>query len=235
VKGEVGYDARMKLSVVATPIGNLEDMTLRALRTLKEADLILCEDTRVTKRLLMHYRIETSTMSYHEHSGRMKIDKIASLLTEGKHLALVSDAGTPGISDPGSFLIEKLREQLGNELTIEVIPGPSALTSAIAVAGTRADDFVFVGFLPHKKGRETLFSEIATISRAVIFYESPHRIVRTLEALSRHIGERKMYLCRELTKIHEEVLQGSAAELIQTLDENQEKIRGEFVVIISPL
>jgi 16S rRNA (cytidine1402-2'-O)-methyltransferase len=222
------------LSVVATPIGNLEDMTLRAIRVLKEADIILCEDTRVTKRLLMHYEIETPTMSYHEHSGRMKIDKIGELLSEGKRLALVSDAGTPGISDPGSYLILSLREKMGEGFRAEVIPGPSALTSAIALAGVQADDFVFLGFLPHKKGRETLFSEIDAIKRAVIFYESPHRILRTLEALSRHLGERSIYLCRELTKIHEEVLTGSAAELHALLTGTPEKVRGEFVVIVAP-
>ncbi len=223
------------LSVVATPIGNLEDMTLRAIRILKEADIILCEDTRVTKRLLFHYQIETSTMSYHEHSGKMKVEKIADMLEEGKKIALVSDAGTPGVSDPGSYLIQELRSKLGDDLSVETIPGPSALTSAIAIAGIDADAFVFLGFLPHKKGRETMFGEIAETLRAVIFYESPHRILRTLESLSRHIGERQMRICRELTKIHEEVLSGSASSLLDQLNEKPEKVRGEFVVIINPL
>lgn len=224
-----------RLSVVATPIGNLEDMTLRAIRILKESDIILCEDTRVTKRLLMHYEIDTSTMSYHEHSGKMKVEKIAEMLEEGKKIALVSDAGTPGVSDPGSYLIKELRKILGNDFPVETIPGPSALTSAIAIAGVDTDAFVFLGFLPHKKGRETMFKEIAEIERAVIFYESPHRIIRTLESLSRFVGERSIRICRELTKIHEEVLTGSADSLLTQLNEKPEKIRGEFVVIINPL
>jgi 16S rRNA (cytidine1402-2'-O)-methyltransferase len=223
------------LYVVATPIGNLEDITLRALRILKEADIVLCEDTRVTSRLLERYEIETPTMSYHEHSGKMKIEKIASMLEEGQKIALVSDAGTPGISDPGSYLIEQLRVKLADTFSVETIPGPSALTSAIAVAGVRADAFVFLGFLPHKKGRETIFKEIVNIERAVIFYESPHRIVRTLESLARMLGERKVSICRELTKIHEEVLTGSSAEIAALLADTPEKIRGEFVVIINPL
>jgi 16S rRNA (cytidine1402-2'-O)-methyltransferase len=143
--------------VVATPIGNLEDITLRALRVLKEVDLILCEDTRVTKRLLARYEISTPTMSYHARSGETKIEKVIELLKAGKNLALVSDAGTPTISDPGSLLVSRVREALGEEVMVSTIPGASALTSALSIAGMPASEFLFLGFLPHKKGRVTLF------------------------------------------------------------------------------
>ncbi|MDO8564391.1 MAG: 16S rRNA (cytidine(1402)-2'-O)-methyltransferase, partial [bacterium] len=175
------------LYIVGTPIGNLEDITLRALRVLKEVDVILCEDTRMTARLLARYEISKPLKSYHEHSKVSRIDEIVALLEQGKDLALVTDAGTPGISDPGSLLVSKIREALP-EVKIETIPGPSALTAALSVAGVPASDFLFLGFLPHKKGRETLFKEIAASERAVVFYESPHRILKTLESLDLHLG-----------------------------------------------
>lgn len=221
------------LYIVSTPIGNLEDITLRALRILKEVDMVLCEDTRVTKKLLSRYEIHVATMSYHAHSSLQKIDLIIDMLREGKTLALVSDAGTPAVSDPGSLLVSKVLEALPEE-KIVVIPGPSALTSALAVAGVPVQDFTFLGFLPHKKGRETLFKEIAASSRAMVFYESTHRIIKTLESLKIFTPERKVILARELTKMFEETLRGTPQDLLHILENTPEKTRGEFVVIVSP-
>jgi 16S rRNA (cytidine1402-2'-O)-methyltransferase len=222
------------LYVVATPIGNLEDITLRALRVLKEVDLILCEDTRVTRKLLDHYGIKTPTESYHERSKITKIKKIIALLAEGKNLALVSDAGTPGISDPGSFLIARIRESLGEDAKIIPVPGPSALAAILSSAGLPAAEFAFIGFLPHKKGRETLFKEMAESRRATVFYESPHRIMKTLESLKSHLDEeRKIVLGREMTKVFEEIIEGSAGYLLNYYKENPDKIRGEFALVIS--
>ena len=238
-------------SVVSTPIGNLEDITLRALRVLREADLVLCEDTRMTKRLLERHAISTPTMSYHMHSKLAKIETILGLLAQGKKLALVSDAGTPGISDPGSLLVSKIRERYAREIEmgeikIEAVPGPSALVAALSIAGLPVDDFIFLGFFPHKKGRETLFKEIAISKRAVIFYESPHRIMKTLESLALHTTSsaesvstgaaeqpRQVTIVRELTKIYEQVVTGSASELVTYFTKNADKVRGEFVVIVA--
>ena len=210
-----------KLSVVATPIGNLEDITLRALKALAEADLILCEDTRETKKLLARHSISKPTLSYHAQSKISRTDEIIDHLKEGKNLALVSDAGTPGISDPGAELVSRIRSELAEEiasgsLKIEAIPGPSALTASLSIAGVPCADFTFLGFLPHKKGRETLFKEIKLhLERAMVFYESPHRIMKTLESLQEHLKEtsKKVTICRELTKIFEEVVAGSADEV----------------------
>ncbi len=217
--------------VVATPIGNLEDMTLRAIRVLKEVDLVLCEDTRETRKLLSHYEIKTPTESYHSKSALSKIDRVISLLKEGKHIALVSDAGTPAISDPGSLLIKKIRET-DPSLTVVTIPGPSALTSAYSISGITGGEFVFLGFLPHKKGRETLFKEISISKRTMIFYESSHRILKTLESLSQFAPEKKVYIARELTKMFEDFLSGTAKELLLKLIEDKNKQRGEFVVLV---
>src|SRR3989338_1160655 len=201
------------LSIIATPIGNLEDITLRALKALATADIILCEDTRVTKKLLDRHGIKKQTLSHHAHSKLSRVWEIVDYLKKGRNLALVSDAGTPGISDPGSELVKKIRQELENEIRtgkvkIETIPGPSALTSALSVAGVPCADFTFLGFLPHKKGRETLFKEIATSTRTVVFYESPHRILKTLASLEEHlaIDSRQVTICRELTKVFEEVI-----------------------------
>lgn len=222
--------------VIATPIGNLEDITLRAIRILKEVDIVLCEDTRVTKRLFEKHDITTHMISYHAQSGEAKVDLILEKIREGLNIALVTDAGTPGISDPGSLLISKVREQfkdliLSKELKIEAIPGPSALTSALSIAGVPTHEFVFLGFMPHKKGRETLFKEIAESERTMVFYESTHRILKTLESLTKI--NKKVTVVREITKIFEEVLQGSAEEILKILTDTPEKQRGEFVVIIS--
>lgn len=225
-------------SVVATPIGNLGDITLRALDVLRKADLILCEDTRMTKRLLDHHTVDVPTISYHTHSKLSRKEGIVTMLKEGKNLALVSDAGTPGISDPGIELVKYLRQQLSVELEtgslkIETIPGPSALTASIAIAGIPCADFTFLGFLPHKKGRETLFKEIASSERTMIFYESPHRIMKTFDSLIQHCEAKKVTVCRELTKIFEEVVTGTALEVKDYFEKNKEKIKGEFVVLVS--
>ncbi len=220
------------LSIVATPIGNLEDITLRAIRTLKEADLVLCEDTRTTKVLLSKYEISVPTMSYHAKSALSKIDTIIGLLREGKNIALVSDAGTPAISDPGSLLILKVREALGDEVMVSPIPGPSALISALSASGLTGGAFTFYGFLPHKKGRETLFRTIAGSELISAFYESPHRILKTLESLKQHMPDRKVIIARELTKIFEQVISGTPSELLSYFNGNPDKVRGEFVVMI---
>lgn len=216
--------------VIATPIGNLEDITLRAIRILKEVDTVLCEDTRVTKRLFEKHGISTQMLSYHAQSGDTRVDLILEKIEEGKNIALVTDAGTPGISDPGSLLISTIREKFP-ELKIVSIPGASALTAALSIAGVPTHEFIFLGFMPHKKGRETLFKEIAESERTMVFYESTHRILKTLESLVKI--NKKVSIVREITKIYEEVLQGSAEEVLKTLVEIPEKQKGEFVVIVS--
>ncbi len=222
-----------KFYVVATPIGNLEDITLRAIRTLKEVDLILCEDTRMTKRLLDRYEISKPTMSYHAQSKLAKTDKIFELLEQGKNLALVSDAGTPTISDPGAMLIFKIKERFGDEVHVVPIPGASAIITALSASGLPTHEFTFLGFLPHKKGRETLFKEIAEAKRTIIFYESPHRILKTLESLQKFAPNKKVCIARELTKIYEEFKTGSPSELLEYLIQNPEKQRGEFTVLVA--
>jgi 16S rRNA (cytidine1402-2'-O)-methyltransferase len=221
--------------VIGTPIGNLEDITLRALRILKEVDVILCEDTRVTSRLLEKYAINTRTQSYHSQSTIGKEDLIIDMIKEGKNIALVSDAGTPAISDPGSKLISIIRERCTpEEVTVVAIPGPSALISALSIAGVPVAEFTFLGFLPHKKGRETLFKEIAASERTMVFYESPHRILKTLESLEKHLEgvTAKVVVARELTKIFEEIVSGTPAEMLAYYKEHEDKVRGEFVVIV---
>jgi 16S rRNA (cytidine1402-2'-O)-methyltransferase len=229
------------LFIVATPIGNLEDITLRAIRILKEVDLILCEDTRVTKRLLERYEINKPTMSYHAQSKLSKSDKIIALLEEGKNLALVSDAGTPTISDPGCMLVVQVRTHfmsrlnLDNEVRVEIvpIPGPSAVLSALSVSGFPSSEFLFLGFLPHKKGRETMFKEITASKRTVVFYESPHRILKALESLKTHLGEtRKILVAREITKIYEENIMGTPEEVLAHFTTHLDRVRGEFVVVV---
>lgn len=222
------------LSIIATPIGNLEDITLRALRVLREADMVLCEDTRVTAKLFARYDIKKPLLSYHSHSKLGKTEKIFEKLSAGKNLALVSDAGTPAISDPGSLLVAQVREKFGDSVKIEPIPGPSALTAALSVSGAPAGEFLFLGFLPHKKGRETLFKEIAASKRAAVFYESPHRIVKTFGSLEKSAPEKEVLIARELTKIHEEFLRGSTRAILEILAKNPQKLRGEFVVVVLP-
>lgn len=221
------------LSVVATPIGNLGDITLRALEALKQADAIACEDTRVTSKLLARYGIEKPLLVYHAQSGKLSATRILSQLSDGKRIALVTDAGTPGISDPGSELVSQVRATFGEEVRIEAIPGPSALTAALSIAGVPTHEFVFLGFLPHKKGRQTLFKEIAQMERTAVFYESPHRIQKALASLSEVLPpERTVVVLRELTKIHESVVRGSAGQVEEYFMKNPSQVRGEFVVIV---
>lgn len=219
------------LYIVATPIGNLEDITLRAIRILKEVDIIFCEDTRTTRILLSKYDIATPTESFHAQSTHSKTERIIKLLEEGKGLALVSDAGTPTISDPGVVLVSEVRNALGDKVCVVPIPGASAFVSALSVAGVPAHQFVFLGFLPHKKGRVTLFKEIIESERTYVFYESPHRIEKALDSL---LGSgKKVTIARELTKIHEQIVSGTAEEVAAYFKEHQDKVRGEFVVIVS--
>jgi len=224
-----------KFYVVATPIGNMGDITLRAIETLKSVDFILCEDTRETKKILNKYNINKPTMSYHAQSKLAKVDKIFELLGEGKDLALVSDAGTPGISDPGAMLIFKIKEKFGERGKIQIIPipGATALIAALSASGLPTHEFTFLGFLPHKKGRETLFKEIAQAKRTMVFYESPHRILKTLESLVKFCPEKKVCVARELTKIYEEFKTGSPREVLENFNKNEDKQRGEFTVVVA--
>ncbi|MFA6177460.1 MAG: 16S rRNA (cytidine(1402)-2'-O)-methyltransferase [Candidatus Paceibacterota bacterium] len=222
-----------KFYVVATPIGNMGDITFRAIETLKSVDLILCEDTRQTKKLLDKYDISKPTMSYHAQSKLAKTDKIFELLEEGKDLALVSDAGTPGISDPGALLVSQIREHFVDKVEVIPIPGATALITALSACGLPIHEFTFLGFLPHKKGRETLFKEISQSKRTFVFYESPHRILKTLESLVKFCPDKKVCVARELTKIYEEFTTGTPTEVLEYFQKNKEKQRGEFVVIVS--
>lgn len=223
-----------KLSIVATPIGNLEDITYRAVRVLSECAYILCEDTRVTGKLLAHYDIKTPTRRYDAHASERVHEAILEDLHAGKHIALVSDAGTPGVSDPGVLLVRRAREA---GATVEAIPGPSAVTAAFSIAGITGNQFSFLGFVPQKKGRQTFFEGLSTHTEPVIFFESTHRIMKTLESLevlnstvNRTI---RVFLGRELTKMHEEMLVGTPGELKLKLQEEPVKQKGEFVVIVS--
>ena len=221
------------LFIVATPIGNLEDISLRALRTLKEVDIILCEDTRVTRKLLSRYDITTQVLSYHQHSQLRKVNYIADLLREGKDLALVSDSGTPGISDPGNKLIDFLTRN-NIDLRIIPIPGCSALITAASISGFPMDRFTFLGFPPHKKKRNKFFEELLKTEHPVIFYESPHRIIKALEEIGNKSEEfnivPRIIVCRELTKKFETIYRGLINEVIKNIKDD--KIKGEFTVII---
>lgn len=214
-----------KLYIVATPIGNLEDITLRALRILKEVDLILCEDTRVTKKILEFYKIIVPIESYHQHSNIKKINYIIDLLKQGKNLALVSDSGTPGISDPGNKLIEEVK----GFAEIISIPGPSAITAIASISGFPMDKFVFMGFPPHKTKRNKFFQGIIDSKYPVILYESTHRIIKTLGDLSK-LKEFDIVIGRELTKQFETIYRGKVSEIIKQLETGEK--RGEFVIVI---
>lgn len=220
-----------KLSVIATPIGNLEDITLRALRTLKECDVIYAEDTRVISKLLARYEIKKSLQRLDAKTEIKKADEIIVRLESGKHIVFVSDAGTPGVSDPGARLVARVREQLP-EATIEAIPGPSALVAALSISGIETTEFIFMGFLPHKKGRQTALKKLAESKIPIILYESPHRILKLLTELSRFGGQLRVVIARELTKIHEEVISGTVAEAQAHFAERPDTVRGEFVVIV---
>ncbi|MFC1629621.1 16S rRNA (cytidine(1402)-2'-O)-methyltransferase [Patescibacteria group bacterium] len=226
------------LYIIATPIGNLEDVNKRSLRILAEVDLILCEDTRVTRKLLSHYKVNTPTLSYHQHSKLKKVDYILELLKQGKDLALVSDAGTPGISDPGNKLVEKVFGLLDSRVNIVPVPGPSAITAAASISGFPVDKFLFFGFPPVKKKRKKFFEEIANSQYPVIFYESRYRIIKTLEELQRVANNKqqviRVVVCRELTKKFETIYRGGIGEVIEKIKNPPSggKIKGEFVVIV---
>lgn len=219
------------LSIVATPIGNLEDITLRALRTLKEADYVLCEDTRNSRKLLDRFEIKTPTVSYHQHSKINRLEQIVAWLKGGKNLALISDAGTPGLSDPGGELVALVRKS-APETNIICIPGASALSAAISIAGLPLDRFNFFGFLPHKKGRQTLLKEITAQKYPVILYESKYRVVKLLQEIIDLKMKKNVMIFKELTKIHERVYSGLAEEILVQLEKDPAATKGEFVVII---
>ncbi|MFC1710127.1 16S rRNA (cytidine(1402)-2'-O)-methyltransferase [Patescibacteria group bacterium] len=218
-----------KLYIVATPIGNLEDITLRALRILKEVDIVIAEDTRVTKKLLMHYDIDNLIMSYHQRSSGKKRFELLTQLIKGKNIALVTDAGTPGISDPGNELIDYLLDKEPNIIVIP-IPGASAITSSLSVCGFKTNKFVFIGFLPKKK-RTKLFGWLMEGKITFAFFESPKRILKTLDVLKEHIGsENRVFIARELTKIHETLYRGTIDEVRESM--KKDTIKGEIVVIV---
>jgi 16S rRNA (cytidine1402-2'-O)-methyltransferase len=217
------------LYIVATPIGNLSDMTFRAIGALKGVDLILCEDTRKTRILLDHYQIKTPTMSYHQHTKLEKISRILDMLKQGKNLALVSDAGTPGISDPGNSLIKEIFLNMGEAVKIIPVPGVSAVAAAASISGFSTDKFLFLGFPPIKKNKKRFLREILDSEYSVIFYESPYRIMRTLGELKMMDADLSIVVCRELTKKFETIYRGKAGEITDKM--KKDEIRGEFVVI----
>jgi 16S rRNA (cytidine1402-2'-O)-methyltransferase len=221
------------LFIVATPIGNLKDITLRAQEILKAVDLILAEDTRVTKNLLMHIESSVQVQSYHQHSSFEKKLEILSMLNDGKDIALVTDAGTPGVSDPGNELVEFL---LSKNPAIEVspIPGPSSVTAAMSVSGFDVSTCTIIGFLPKKK-RLKLFKELSEKEEAIVCFESPYRIQKTMEEMESFMPERQVCVCLELTKLHERMFRGNASEILKRLEEDEKKlgrIKGEIVVVI---
>lgn len=222
----------MKLSIVATPIGNLEDITLRALRTLRECSVIYAEDTRVIAKLLAHYEIRKPTQRLDANTEMEVADAVCERLAAGEHVALVTDAGTPGISDPGSRLVAAVRDRLPNVM-IEAIPGASSLTAALSISGINELPFTFVGFLPHKKGRQTALRELMDRKHPTVLFESPHRILKLLEEL-KGVAATRVIIARELTKMHEEVLRGSPEELLAHFAEHPDTVRGEFVVTVVP-
>lgn len=225
------------LYIVATPIGNLKDITLRAIEILKEVDFILCEDSRQTIKLLQKYEISKPLVSYFQHSKVAKTDYILEQLEKGKKLALVTDAGTPGISDPGNQLIELVVSRLPG-VQIIPLPGPSALLAALSVSGFPTDKFIFMGFPPAKKGREKFFKKIVEAEYTVAFYESTHRIIKTLEQFKKVLNSQssilntKFVVCRELTKKFETIYRGSVDEIIEQLNKDKNALKGEFVVIV---
>lgn len=216
------------VSIVATPIGNLGDITSRALLVLREADIILAEDTRHTAKLLMHFGIETTVRSYHQHSSEREVHDILSLLEDGKHLALVTDAGTPGVSDPGNVLLNTIYEQCA-KVRVEAIPGPSAVTAALSVCGFATDTFVFLGFPPHKNKRKKYFEQVGAQEFTVVFYESCHRIEKAMAQLSEVLDpNRRICVCRELTKQFESIYRGTVTEIL----EMDIPAKGEFVIVV---
>ena len=221
----------MKLYLIPTPIGNLEDMTLRSIRVLKEVDVIFAEDTRTSGQLLKHFDISKPLFAHHAHNEHVGVAGVIKLLKEGKLVGLISDAGTPGISDPGFLLVKTCVEQ---GIEVETLPGATALIPALVNSGFPLDRFVFEGFLPHKKGRQTRWKAVAEEERTTVLYESPHRLHKALEQIIEFIGpDRQIMVARELSKIYEQMVRGSAAEVLLYFDQNPDKIRGEIVIVIA--
>ncbi|MBI2552579.1 16S rRNA (cytidine(1402)-2'-O)-methyltransferase [Candidatus Uhrbacteria bacterium] len=220
--------------IVATPIGNLEDITLRALRVLKEVDFIICEDTRVTSKLLARYEIKKPLVSYFQHSQLSRVDEIIARLRRGENAALVTDAGTPGISDPGGVLIRQINQLTNQLINIVPIPGPSALTAALSISGFPTDKFLFLGFPPHKKGRQKFWQRVAESEETTVFYESPHRILKSLNELKNNLitqsHNNPIVVCRELTKMFESIYRGTMEEVLEKAQ--RDPIKGEYVVVI---
>ncbi|WP_443947634.1 16S rRNA (cytidine(1402)-2'-O)-methyltransferase [Pedobacter sp. AW1-32] len=218
-----------KLFLVPTPIGNLEDMTFRAIRILKECDLILAEDTRTSAPMLKHFGIDKKVYAHHQHNEHKATAEIIRFLHEGQKIALISDAGTPAISDPGFFLV---REAIKHDVAVECLPGATAFVPALVNSGLPSDAFVFEGFLPVKKGRQTKFKKLAEEDRTIILYESPHRLLKTLEEFAQYLGEdRHASVSRELTKMFEETVRGTLAEIKSHFENNT--LKGEFVICIA--
>jgi 16S rRNA (cytidine1402-2'-O)-methyltransferase len=217
------------LSIIATPIGNLGDITLRAIETLRAVDVLFCEDTRTTRKLLDRHGITATMDSYREEAHERKTRRVIELLEEGKHVGLVSDAGTPGIADPGSRLVRDVIDALPDTKVVP-IPGPSAIAAAISIAGFPADGFVFLGWPPHKKGRNAFFDKAMAQDLPVVLYESPHRVTKAFAELAKRDSMRSIASCRELTKLHEEVERGTAAELAAQYETKEP--RGEYVIVI---
>lgn len=218
------------LYIVPTPIGNLEDMTYRAIRILKEVHIIFAEDTRTSKKLLNHFGIETPLRSYHLHNEHKITSGIVQQLTSGQNAALISDAGTPAISDPGFLLVRACVEA---NVKVECLPGATAIIPALVVSGLPCDKFYFEGFLPHKKGRQTRLKYLAQLQNTFALYESPHRIVKCLEQLAEHCGlSRRAVVCRELTKMYEDIQRGTLEELIQHF-KTKDKVKGEIVIVVT--
>ncbi|MFA6227955.1 MAG: 16S rRNA (cytidine(1402)-2'-O)-methyltransferase [Patescibacteria group bacterium] len=225
----------MNLYIVATPLGNLKDITLRALETLKSVPLIACEDTRVSGKLLAAYDIKTKTISYHQHSSAGKVDFLLDKLAEAGEMAVITDAGTPGISDPGNLLVEAAVKRFGDKCRIIPIPGPSAIIALLSISGLPTDRFVFLGFLPHKKGKETALKKIINSEETVIFYESTHRIIKSLEKLNELMAlggesDRRIVVGRELTKKFETVYRGNIKQILDQL--RSDTAKGEFVAVV---
>ncbi len=218
------------LSIVATPIGNMEDITLRAIRVLNESDYVLCEDTRVTGNLMKYHGIEAKLKRYDAHASEGVHDAVIRDLEAGKKIALVSDAGTPAVSDPGVLLVKEAR---AHGIRIDAIPGASAITAAFSIAGITGNSFTFLGFVPLKKGRQTFFKNLSEFDTPVIFYEAPHRIMKTLESLKCELlPQRQVIIAREITKMFEEVVVGTSEEVLQYFIDHPDHVRGEFVVLI---
>lgn len=217
-----------KIYIVPTPIGNLDDITLRAINVLKDVDLILCEDTRRSKKLLVHYEIETPLRSHHKFNEHQEVDFIIEKIKSGTKVALISDAGTPGISDPGYLIV---RTCIQNNIEIDCLPGPTAFVPALINSGIPSDKFIFEGFLPVKKGRKTRLEILSKEERTMVFYESPHKILKTLNDFLIHFGSnRKVSISRELTKIYEETIRGTLQSVLESL--TKKSIKGEIVVIV---